>query len=204
MPNTSAPFGFRPVGRVDSADWSASLSERQIANNDTTAIGQGDVVKALSTGFITRATASDNALADPGIFGVFMGCEYYDTATNTKVFNKQWPGITTAVANSIRARVIADPRVVFEAQVGGSTSAGVVLADVGANIGVLNGTVSAVTGLSTQGVDQTTINTTVTLPFRIVGISSKVGIDNGAGALGAYNVALVTLNNSALNSRVGF
>jgi hypothetical protein len=201
VPNVSAPFGFRPIGRVDSAAWAASLSERQISNADTTAIGQGDAVKALSTGFITRATAADNALADPGIFGVFWGCEYFDNAINQKVFSPQWPGITTAVAGSIRARVIADPNVLFEVQAGGSVSVGVVTADIGANVGILNGAVNAQTGQSTQGIDVTTINTTVTLPFRIVNISPKIGLDNVASA---YNQAIVKLNNAALNSRIGF
>lgn len=198
MANTQAPFGFRPVRRVDAAAVTFAMDTRQISSADTTAIGYGDVVKAATTGFITRATAADNALADPGIYGIFYGCEYYDTALQRKIFSANWTGVTTALANSIMAKVIIDPKVVLECQVGGSTT-GIVLADVGANIGILNGTIGA-TGISTQGIDQTTVNTTITLPFTIIGQSQKIGNDNTS----AYNTVEVLLNNSRFNSRTGF
>lgn len=200
MANTQAPWGFRPVRRVDAADWSTALETRQISSADTTTIGFGDVVKALTTGFITRATAADNALADPGIYGVFLGCEYYDTALARKLWSPWWTGVTTALSGSVLAKVIPDPRVVFEVQVGGSTSTGGVLADVGQNIGIGNGSVNTLSGFSTQFADQTTIQVTATLPFRIVNLSQKVGNDNAA----AYNTIEVVLNNAAYNSKTGF
>ena len=174
------------------------MDTRQVSSADTTAIGYGDVVKQLTTGFITRATASDNALADHGIYGIFYGCEYYDTAQQRKIWSANWTGVATALANSVFAKVIIDPRMILEVQAGGSSTA-IGLADIGANIGILNGTV-AVNGISTQAVDQTTINTTVTLPFRIVGLSNKIGNDNTSG----FNTVEVVLNNAVYNSRTGF
>ena len=200
MANVNAPFGFRPVRRSDSADWSTAFETRQIASNYATGIGMGDAVKAISTGFLERATAADNALADPGIYGIFIGCEYYDTALAKKVFLPRWTGATTALAGSVLARVISDPRVVFEVQMGGSTTLGGVIADLGANIGILDGAVNTITGMSTQGVDQTSLQVTVTLPFRVVNLSQKIGNDNAS----PYNTVEVVLNNSAYNSRLGF
>lgn len=200
MANTQAPWGFRPVRRVDAADWSTALETRQISSANTTAIGFGDAVKALTTGFITRATSADNALADPGIYGVFLGCEYYDTALAKKIWSPWWTGVTTALAGSVLARVIPDPRVVFEVQVGGSTSTGCVLADIGQNIGIGDGAVNTLSGFSAQFADQTTLQTTITLPFRVVNLSQKVGNDITA----AYDTIEVVLNNSAYNSRTGF
>lgn len=199
MANVQAPWGFRPVRRSDAADWSTAFETRQILNTNSTAIGFGDVVKALTTGYLTRATAADNALADPGVYGIFIGCEYYDTAVAKKIFSPWWTGVSTALAGSVLARVISDPRVVFEVQVGGSSSTGCVLADVGANIGIGDGAVNTLSGFSAQFADQTTINTTITLPFRVLNLSQKVGVDNTS----AYNTVEVALNNAAFNSRTG-
>jgi hypothetical protein len=173
------------------------MDTRQIASSDTTAIGYGDAVKQLSTGYITRATSSDNALADPGIYGIFFGCEYYDTTLQRKVWSANWPGVSTALSGSILAKVIVDPNIEFEVQNGSSTAIGI--ADIGANVGILNGTIAA-NGLSTQSIDQSTVNTTITLPFRIVGLSQKVGNDTASG----YGIIEVKLNNSVFNSRTGF
>lgn len=197
MANTQGPFGFRPVRRVDAADWSASIETRQVLNTDTTAIGRGDVVKALASGYLKRATSADNALAAPGVMGIFWGCEYYDTALQRPVFSPNWTGVSTALAGSVQAQFIADPRVIFQVQVGGSSTP-VGIADLGAVIGILDGTIAS-NGYSTQGVDQTVLDQTNTRPFKIWGLDPTIGNDNTS----AYNTIWVVLNNASMNSTTG-
>lgn len=184
MANIAAPFGFRPVRRGDTADWSTALETRQVLNSDATAIGWGDTVKETAgTGFVTRATASDAA-----IYGVFWGCEYFDTALQRKIWSPNWTGVTTALAGSVFARVISDLQVVFEVQTG---PGGCVLADVGRNIKTLDGTVAS-NGFSTQAVDTGNKGQTGTFQWIVVNLSQKVGNDNASN----FNTIEVQINNS--------
>lgn len=202
MANQFSPFGFRPVRRVDAADPTFALDARQVLNTYNTAIGHGDACKMVASGYIQRATSGDNALADPGIYGVFWGCEYYDTTLQKPVWSKHWPVPgTNVLAGSVVANIISDPRVIFEVQVGASGSGPISLAttgQIGMNIGIFDGTVSAI-GMSAQAVDFSTLAATITLPFRVYDVSPLVGNDNTS----ANNVIWVTLNNSTFNSRTG-
>jgi hypothetical protein len=190
MANTQAPFGFRPVRRIDGAALNFMTNVRLIASNDTTPIGYGDPVTSLNTGYVTRSTAGTTTIA-----GIFMGCEYYDTAFQRWTWMPNWTG-TTSTSGEIRAYICDDVNVVFEAQSNGTA---IGLADVQANINFVIGSPNAA-GISTSALNQSTINpATATLPFRIVGLSQRIGVDNAS----SYNVAEVILNNANYRTTTG-
>lgn len=166
MANQNAPFGFRPVRRKDGADWTQSLEWLPILNTDTTKIFRNDMVVLQSSGYLTRATASTKPYT-----GIFLGCEYYDTALKDKVFSNFWTGSSTALAGSVRAKFIRDPGVIFQAQAVGTL--GILFSDVGSNIDAIDSATigSTLSGLGNMGVDTSTIATTNTLQWQIFALA---------------------------------
>ncbi len=194
MANTQAPFGFRPSRRLDGAEPNYALNNFPILNTNTNTIGKGDPVLLNSSGQVDIITPGTGV-----ILGIFWGCEYYDTVQQKKVFANQWAGSSSALAGSVLAYVITDVKMVFDVQVGGSTTTGVVAADVGANINFAGQGAPNTAGFSVAYANQTTINTTNTLPFRIVGFSGNVNND----ITSAYDTIQVILNNATFNTTTG-
>ena len=89
-----------------------------------------------------------------------------------------------------------------------SDDTAITFADIDANINFVAGTpqTEAAGGFSTSTVGQSTINTTDTLPFRIVGLLSQyvpAGSQNGTDDTSDYNRVIVAPNYTDRKSRVG-
>lgn len=193
MANTNAPFGLREfTGTVGGVAPNFSLITRQIAYNDTTKIYRGDPVASLVTGYVAQWTAST---AVSQLAGVFFGCKYKSTAFGRTVWMPYWPGSDVASTDTVEAYLIpcnlaAPPVFIIQTNV-----TGVTIADIGANFDVALGTGSTATGQSGAYLDVSTINTTATLPFRLLGLWSDYAPPSSAGAqAGAYNWAIVAAN----------
>jgi hypothetical protein len=183
MPNTWAPFGFRASRRQDGAAPNYNRSTYLISSAYATPIFQGDVVVSLSTGYINQATPGTGQIA-----GIFDGCEYLSVSQKIKVRSPYWPG--SDANGDVTAFVIDDPSVVFRVQVGTNGLGPVTRANVMNNINFANGTGNTSTGISGAFADQSTINTTTTLPFKILTLLGDVFIDNTS----ANNVIEVAFN----------
>lgn len=195
MSNTNAPNGFTYFGRLEGGSPTAGLSTRLVASTDTTAMGQGDPVTSLGTGYITRSTAGTTQ-----IDGVVNGFEYISTALGRKVYTNYWAG--SGAAGDVTAHIYTDPQAVFAVQ---ASSTAFVFADIGANANFSIGTPNATTGFSGASLDQSTTDTTNTLPFRIVGLLSDAAPPGASGTdnTSAYNRVLVTANNWDRKSLTG-
>jgi hypothetical protein len=138
-------------------------------------IGRGDLIYK-GTGALT-GYAVLSALADTGAWGVFGAVyPYYDNTAQQTMHGLN--GSYTSNANpstDIQAWLIDDPFVTFVAQVQGGPW---LVTWAGQNINFLAGTngVPNITGQSTLALDATTIATTNTLPFQIIG---TVGVTGG-------------------------
>lgn len=187
MANTNSPNGFTYSGRQEGGSPTVGYSYRKIAYNDTTAIGFGDPVTALGTGYITSATPGTTQ-----IDGIFYGCEYYATAVSRVVWSNSWPGSGSNSSATILAQLITDPQSTFIAQ---SNNTAITFADIEANINFVTGTVSS-GGFSAAALDQSSIATTNTLPFRIVGLYSGSAPPGTPGTddASAYNRVIVRAN----------
>lgn len=118
-----------------------------------TALYTGDVVKALSTGYLAKAAATEQ------MRGVAYGFKWIG-ADGVPKFQPYWPaGTVTLGASDAEVLVIDDPNVLFEAQMGGATTDWTIAMN-GAIFELGDAGGSAGTGLSGEYVDITTLKTT--------------------------------------------
>ncbi len=191
MANTNAPFGFRQYSGTGSAPTYEQVA-MTIASNNTTAVFFGDPVVPLNTGYITQASSNSVQIA-----GIFVGCKYLSTSQKRTVWSNYWPG--SDASSAVEAYVVNDPNAKFVAQ---SDATGVAFADVNANIGFAIGTGNTATGISGAYLDTSTLNTTNTLPFRVVSLIQNPPGSAGTEA-GAYNWAVVAFNNVSTKQLTG-
>ncbi|MDE2096870.1 MAG: hypothetical protein KGL39_06445 [Patescibacteria group bacterium] len=196
--NVNSPNGFQRFGLLDGASPTMGDQVRKVAAADSSAIGYGDPVVSLSTGYVTIATAGTTQIA-----GIFRGCYYLNTAVGRVVWSPNWPGGTQG--SDATCYIDSDPNALFVAQ---AYNTAIVFADIDANINFKIGTpnTTAAGGYSTSSLDQSTIDTTSTLPFRIVGLlsdylpaNSQPGTDDSS----AYNRAIVAFNFTDRKSTTG-
>jgi hypothetical protein len=191
MANTNAPFGFRQYSGTGSAPTYEQVV-MYIASANTTDIFFGDPVVPLNTGYITQATSNSVQIA-----GIFVGCKYLSTSQKRTVWSNYWPG--SDASSDVEAYVVNDPNAKFVAQ---SDATGIAFADINANIGFAIGTGNTATGISGASLDTSTLNTTNTLPFRVVGLVTQPPGSFGTEA-GAYNWAVVAFNNVSTKQLTG-
>jgi len=191
--NTSSPFGFSQrngTGTTPTFEQVVGTIDYNTAN-----IFFGDPVFRLSAdGTIAGVTTGPGPGTTP-IAGVFVGCKYLSIAQKRTVWSNYWPGSDVASGNSVEGYIVNDPNAQFTAQVAGSSSTGLVAANIGLNVQFAYGTGTTANGLSGAYIDITvTPATTSTLPFRVVGLVTNPPGVNGTNS-GAYNLAVVAFNN---------
>ena len=187
MANKDAAFGLRPAHMMGGAPYSGGQSRYRIANNQSGAIFQGDLVKQLTGGTVSRAAASSTV----PVVGVFNGCRYTDPTTQEQVFSNHYPG--GVAADDIIAFIVDDPNVVFEVQADDTFP----VADLFGNFDVVDQTPTGDTrsGRSNMELDVTTGATTTTLPLKAIDISQDPDNDDVASA--NTNVKVVIQNHIA-------
>ena len=194
MANTSAPFGFaqyQGTGSTPSYEQVAKL----IASTNSTPIYFGDPVSPLSTGYIAQATAGTTQ-----ILGIFVGCQYLSVSQKRTVWSNYWPG--SDANGDVTAYVVTDPNAKFKVQAGGSTTP-IGAADIGSNINFGLGTGNSASGISGAYADQTTLNTTNTLPFRVEALITSPPGANGTDITTGYNYVVVSFVNVSAKQLTG-
>ena len=192
MANTNAPFGFRQYSGTGSAPTYEQVPVR-IAYN-ASAIYYGDPVQPDSNGYVVVGSPGTTQIA-----GIFQGCKYLSVAQKRTVWSNYWPGSDVASSNIVEGYIINDPNAKWVAQTGGT---GATAADINANVNFAIGTGNAASGISGAYVDMSTVNTTNTLPFRIVGLDVDPPGTPGTEA-GAYNLVIVAFNNVSTKQLTG-
>lgn len=176
MAKTATPYGLRPVKRADGMPYAGAVSEYLIdPAGEATNIFYGQVVHIGADGYIALSTATGadgttNALPAgttlTGSIGVFVGCSYINDQ-GQYVNSQHYPAGKIGV---VKAYVVDDPNVIFQAQLDGAADQG----DVGRNTffaaAQSTSTGNAMTGVSTSALESTTVTTTAA--FRIVGFAS--------------------------------
>ena len=186
MASTAAPYGLRPVNRVDGMPY-AGATDTFLINPAGTAtnIFYGSIVALDTNGYLVLMTSdagsNDSTDAFPaGTIGVFVGCEYVNA--QGQIINSQYyPSGTTGV---VKAKVVTDPNVVFQGQLDGSGGQAVLGANTFLAAVQSTSTGSTQTGNSTSALDATV--QTAAAAFRIVGFASTPG--------DAYTDVLVKFN----------
>ena len=177
MANTAAPYGLKPVKRVDGMPYAGATETFLIdPAGEATNIFYGQVVIIGSDGYlaISTATGADittNNLGGSGVgaVGVFVGCEYVNAQGQT-IFGQYYPSGTTGV---VKAYVVTDPMVIFQAQLDGSAAQTALGTNTFFAAVQSTSTGNTRTGNSTSALDATV--QTAAAAFRIVGFASTPG-----------------------------
>lgn len=222
MANTFAPFGFRPVKRVDGASWTGNMSVRKIAAANTHYFYKGDPVGSLVTGYVDVLPLASLG-GNKQFQSIFIGCEYLSIAKGYITWSQFFPGGDTA--QDVIAYTIDDPYVLFDCVSNWSTGT-----PTPANLPMLDGNVgynnaagmgvqasgSVYNGLSNTYLDLATLSNGTTtavlnLPFQIYDIPNVqtsggiVGLYAGAVGNGydpttPYNIVYVVANSQNLRA----
>jgi hypothetical protein len=198
MANPNAPFGFKPVRRLDGAAWSGNLTTRKVAAANTNVMCKGDIVKQLSTGYIDIATATPS---DHSTLGIFYGCHFYNSSVGYNVWSNRFPAGAISAGVDVDAFIIDDPSVVFEVM---GSAAAITLASIGLNADFVVATGNALNGISAWTLNSGTLATTPTFPFRVIGLGNfGVNTSPGYDATSANNVVEVCWNDQFLRQMTG-
>lgn len=199
MATTASPYGLKPVKRLDGMPYAGATTEYLIdPAGEATNLFYGQVVILGDDGYLALATASGadattNNLggANVGALGVFVGCEYVN-AEGQVIHSNYYPS-GTANGGPIKAKVIDDPNVLFQAQLDGSGAQTII----GTNT-TFAAAQSTSTGNTTTGVSNTALDATVATTakaFRIVAHVSPPG-DAYPDVLVAFNAGFHRYTNN--------
>jgi hypothetical protein len=190
-PTVSAPYGFKPINRLDGMAYAGAI--RQLPVTQAGAMYYGDVIELDVGGVVGTATS----LTGGAKIGVFVGCQYTNSQGQT-VQAQYYPG--SAAASNAVAYVVDDPYAVFKVAVTDSSGdiATVTRAAVGTNVTALAGTPSATTGDSGASILNTSPAATDTFPFRVVAV-----VPETAASATTYTEVIVKINLHQYNTALG-
>ena len=204
MANQETAFGLRPIGLVGNGVNSTGVTQYEIASNNTNPIFQYSLCVPTAAGVIDHAGATSGGTT-PAL-GVLMGVEYVDSGTKKPVFKNFWPGsnnVSVDTNHPVKAFVADNPNQLFKVATDATiTDRATALTAVFANasLGTSARTGSTNTGNSNSALDVSSINTTATLPLRIVGIMDNEA-NNDFTAAGIPLVVRINAHFNATTSR---
>lgn len=193
-PTVDAPYGLKPVNRLDGMPYAGAIRQIPIATGFATAILNGATVK-ISNGYLVADTSTNAATP----CGVLVGCQYINSLGQT-VQSQFYPAAAATATAPALGYVVDDPNALFKVAVVSGTTviAGVSRDVVGSNMALVQNGGSTATGNSTAAVLSTSSDTTNTLPIRVIDVvpETKTGADS-------YVELLVKINTHQYNSTTG-
>jgi hypothetical protein len=189
-PTVNAPYGFKPINRLDGMPYAGAI--RQFPLTQAGAMYNGDLIE-LDVGGVVGTASS---LTGGAKIGVFVGCQYVNTQSQT-VQSNFYPG--SAAASDAVAYVVDDPNAVFKVAVtdsGGDISF-VTQAAVGTNVTALAGTANTLSGNSGASILDTSPASTNTFPLRVVAGVPETETDDG------FTEVIVKINLHQYNTILG-
>ena len=173
MATTAAPYGLRPIRRFDGMPYAGSTNQFLIdPAGEGTNLFYGQAVIIGADGFIALATGTGSDLTSNsisgtsgvGAIGVFVGCEYVNSSGQT--VQAQYYPSGTANGGPIKAYVIDDPNVLFQAQLDNTGAQTIIGTNTFFAAAQTTSTGNTSTGNSTSALDATV--KTAAAAFRIV------------------------------------
>lgn len=197
MSNPSTPYGFRAVGLIDGSGPTFGVYRRASINP---AAGQkmfyGDVLLPISGGYFAPFTSEVGGGAPVG--GV-AGPQFTWTSLTARmeIWQNWWTGNTADVPSGggVDVGVEANSQTVFQVRSAGTSGGPVTASQIGQNANFTLGAGGAggntFNGLSSMALDDSTIGTGPSLPFKIFGIVLAPQSDPTS----IYNEVFVIFNN---------
>jgi len=198
MSSTAAPFGLRPIGRLDNGSLEV-FRQYPIASGYATNIAAGDIVFLDDDGTSTnieKQSGTGGTDADIEMLGVFVGCSYTDPNTKQLTFSTLWPAST--VASDAMAFVVDDPQALYAIQADEAfTNAGDAF---GKNAALVQTAPSTDFRISRVALDASTVGTDANLPIRIIDyLGGRQGDEYGS----TYPIMVVKLNYTQFTALTG-
>lgn len=198
MSSTAAPFGLRPIGRLDNGSLEV-FRQYPIASGYAANIAMGDVVQLVDGGTATtiqKQSGTGDDTTEIDIVGIFVGCSYTDPNTNQVVYSQLWP--TGTVASDAMAFVVDDPNVLFAIQADGApTNTGDIY---GKNTLLVQTAPNTSLKISRVALDISEISTDPQNPIRII---DYLGGDKGDEKGTAYPILVCKFNYHQHTSTTG-
>ena len=196
-PTVSAPYGLKPINRIDGLPYAGAIRQIPIAAGYATAILNGATVK-LSGGYLVADTSTNAATP----CGVLVGCQYVNSSGQT-VQGQYYPASLSTSANPAYAYVVDDPNALFKVAVvsSGTTITYTDRTVVGSNLPMVQNGGSTTTGDSTIGVTATGGGTTSTIPLRAIDVVPDTSVVVSGTTY--YYELLVKINTHQYNNTTG-
>lgn len=193
-PTVSAPYGFKPINRLDGMPYAGAIRQIKIASGYAANVFNGDLVAVVTAGTVEKFAGTTSGSP----VGVFVGCSYTNPTTKQKQFAQYWP--TGTVASDAVAYVVDDPNAVFKVAVTNSSSvmSSAARAAIGANMSIIQGTGDTNTGNSAVSVLAGSEATTNTLPIRVIDV-----VEETATGADAFVELIVKINIHQYNNTTG-
>ena len=191
-PTVSAPYGFKPINRIDGMPYAGATRLIPIASTYNTAIYAGDLVKIVAAGTIEKFTGTTTGSPS----GVFVGVQYVNSLDQFTPA-QYYPGTSVTDAYAI---VVDDPLAAFKVAVtaADSTMSSAARAAVGSNMSVLAGTGDAATGNSGASVLAGSDAATAGLVVRVIDT-----VDETKTAADTFVELIVKINLHQYNNTTG-
>jgi len=187
MAATARAYGFRPTNMLGGQSMSHGFRLYKITADYATSIFQGDLVDLVAGGTIEKNTGTTTATP----VGVFWGCEY-ELSDHGLIHKNMWTASTAVKSGTTAwAYVYDDPDMLFEVQADDTLGQN----SLGANAAIVQGSGNTTTGISGVTLDASTVNTTATLPLRIVDYVTRPGFS----ALGDAKTDMIVRLNTHFN-----
>ena len=194
-PTVSAPYGLKPINRIDGMPYAGAFRQIPVAASFATAIFFGDTVQVDSTGYLVLSTATNSG----NIVGVCVGGQYVNSSGQT-VQGQYLPASISTSTNLAYAYVIDDPMALFKVAVvsSGTTMSSAGRTVVGTNLALVLNAGNTTTGDSAYAVTLTGAGTTATIPIRVIDV-----VPETATAADTYTELLVKINTHQYNNTTG-
>lgn len=194
-PTVSAPYGLKPVNRIDGMPYAGAIRQIPVAASFGTAIYYGDTVQIDSTGYLIKSTTTNSGT----IVGVCLGGQYVNSSGQT-VQSQYIPASVSTTTNYALAYVVDDPMALFKVAVvsSGTTMSSAGRTVVGTNLALVLNAGSTTTGDSAFAVTLTGAGTTATIPIRVIDV-----VPETATAADTYTELLVKINTHQYNDTTG-
>jgi hypothetical protein len=165
-PTVSAPYGFKPINRLDGMPYAGATRQIKIASGYAANVFYGDLVSIVAAGVVEKFAGTTTGSP----VGVFVGCSYTNPTTKQIQFAQYWP--TGTVAADAVAYVVDDPNAVFKVVSTDASSdvEAAARAVIGSNVSIIQGAGDTNTGNSGVSVLGSSADTTNTLPVRVVDV----------------------------------
>ena len=181
MATTAAPYGLKPVKRADGMPYAGATTQYLIdPAGEATNLFYGQAVIIGADGYIALATGDGSDLTTNsisgttgvGAIGVFVGCEYVNSSG--QLVQAQYYPSGTSNGDAIKAYVVDDPNVLFQAQLDGAGAQTIIGANTFFAAAQSTSTGNTSTGNSTSALDATVQTSSGSISHRCSRVRSRV------------------------------